>query len=65
MMPIYNLTQDFFIVVKNQNNRFNFKVNEEPFYIINNFIENELRPPLLLLKNKYDLIEDKILNLIS
>lgn len=50
MMPIYNLTQDFFIVVKNQNNRFNFKVNEEPFYIINNFIENELRPPRLLIK---------------
>ena len=65
MFPIYNLIQDFDQVVKNQNNRFNFTVNQEPFDIMNNFINDELRPPLKLIKEKYDFIEEQIANLVS
>ena len=65
MLPIYGLIQEFDTVVKNQNNRFNFVINQDPFVIMNNFINDELRPPLLKIKEKYDFIEEQIANLIS
>ena len=60
MTSIYNLIQTFQTTVKNQSNRFNFKVGIEPFNSLHNFIEIELRPPLLLIRNKYNFIEEQI-----
>ena len=64
MFTIYNLIQNFSLVVKNQDNRFIFKVGEDPFELINVFVDEELRPPLILIKEKYNFIEEKILELI-
>ena len=65
MMPIYNLIQNFALIVKNQNNHFTFAISGEPFVLLNNFVEKELRPPLLIIKEEYDFIEDQILDLIA
>ena len=40
-------------------------MNKDPFNIMNNFINGDLRPPLLLIKEKYDFILKQILNLVS
>ena len=65
MFPIYYLIQDFSTSIKNQDNNFIFKVGEAPFELINIFIDKELRPPLILIKEKYNFIEEKILVVIS
>ena len=65
MLPIYNIIQEFDPIIKNQNNRFNFKDKEELFNLINIFIEEELRPPLILIKEYYNFIEEQINEEIS
>ena len=65
MLPIFNIIQEFDSIVKNQNNSFNFKVNQEPFNLMEDFIEEELRPPLLLIHEYYDFIEEQIIDFIS
>ena len=65
MLPIYDLIKDFNLIIKNQNNYFNFIVGERPFDLINIFIEEDLRPPLVLIKEKYSFIEEKIIEFIS
>ena len=49
-------------LLSNQNNKFNFKISNSSFEIINNFINNILEPPLLEIKNRYDIIEKTILD---
>ena len=65
MLPIYDLIQNFTLIVKNQNNRFNFIISGEPFILMDDFIKEELKPPLLLIKDKYNFIEEQILDLIG
>jgi len=52
-------------VLINQNNKFVFKVGNEPFDLLNDFIKNILEPPLIKIKNQYNIIENKILATIS
>ena len=65
MMPIYNLIQNYALIIKNQNNHFIFEISGEPFLLLNNFVVKELKPPLSLIKKEYDFIEDQILDLIA
>ena len=65
MSTIKNLIQDFDIIIKNQNNRFNFKISKEPLNIMENFVEEDLRPPLILIKDYYNFIENQIMDVIS
>ena len=52
-------------ILLNQNNKFIFRVSNEPFDLLNNFIKNILEPPLIRIKNQYNLIENEILGTIS
>ena len=52
-------------ILINQNNKFNFKVSNEPFDLLSDFIRNILEPPLIKIKNQYNIIENKILETIS
>ena len=52
-------------ILINQNNKFIFKVGNEPFELLNDFIKNILEPPLIKIKNQYNIIENKILETIS
>ena len=65
MLPIFNKIQEFDSIVKKQNGRFNFEVNKEPFNLMEKFIEEELKPPLILIKEYYDFIEEQIMEVIS
>jgi hypothetical protein len=52
-------------VLLNQNNKFIFKISNEPFDLLYDFIKNILEPPLIKIKNQYNIIENKILETIS
>jgi len=62
MTFLNNLVLDYMILVENQNNYFSFKVSETPFNLLNNFIKENLEPPLFLIRNKYNTIEETLLN---
>ena len=65
MEKMNELIINYNILVENQNNRYNFIVGEKPFKLLNQFIETELEPPLFLIKEKYDEIEQKLLSEIK
>jgi len=65
MEKMNELIINYNILVENQNNRYNFIVGEKPFTLLNQFIETELEPPLFLIKEKYDEIEQKLLSEIK
>ena len=65
MENLIQLINNYTILVENQNNRYNFSIGEEPFNILNRFIDEELEPPLLLIYDKYNSIEEKLLNSIK
>ena len=65
IFPIFELIQEFDSIIKNQNNNFNFKVNQEPFNLMEDFIEEELKPPFSLIKEYYDFIENQIMEFIN
>ena len=65
MENLVKLIKDYSFLVENQNNKYNFKVRQNPFNILNIFIHNELEPPLLLISDKYDSIEKELLNRIK
>ena len=54
MIAINDLINNYIILVKNQNNKFYFRFGEAPFNLLNNFIEEEIKPPLFLIKEKYN-----------
>ena len=58
---INNITNEYQIILLNQNNQFIFKVSESPFNELYSFIKNVLEPPLVKIKQEYNLIEEKIL----
>ena len=62
MTIINELIINYTKVVNIQNNRFLFKVSEKSFKIIYDFIHSDLKPPLILIKNHYNTIEEKLLN---
>ena len=62
MLIINDLILNYTEVVNNQNNAFFFKISDKPFDLLFEFIDNNLQPPLLLIKNEYNKIEENILN---
>ena len=52
-------------ILINQNNKFIFRVSNEPVDLLNDFVKNILEPPLIKIKNQYNIIENKILETIS
>ena len=62
MIIINNLILNYTDIVNNQNNNFLFKISGDPFDLLFEFINNTLKPPLLLIKNEYNNIEENILN---
>ena len=61
---IYKLILNFNKLVTSQNNKFTFNVGVEPFNLLNDFIIDELKPPLLSIKTLYNTIEQKLLEKI-
>jgi len=64
MSTIYKLILNFSKLVTSQNNKFTFNVGKEPFNLLNDFIIDELKPPLLSIKALYNSIEQKLLEKI-
>ena len=62
MTFLNELVLNYMIIVENQNNYFTYKISDKPFNHLNNFIKENLEPPLLLIKNKYNTIEETLLN---
>ena len=62
MIIINNLILNYTDIVNNQNNNFLFKISGDPFDLLFEFINNTLKPPLLLIKNEYNNIEENFLN---
>ena len=65
METLVELINSYSLLVDNQNNRYNFIMGENPFNILNIFIKEELEPPLLLIYDKYNSIEEQLLNRIQ
>ena len=64
-LKINEIIMEYQEVISKQNNKFNFSVSNTPFELLYNFIKNILEPPLLQLKNQYDNIENRILEIMS
>ena len=62
MTIINELIINYTKIVNNQNNRFKFKVSENSFNIISDFIHTDLEPPLILIRDQYNTIEERLLN---
>ena len=62
MTFLNELVLSYMILIENQNNYFSFKISETPFNLLNNFIKENIEPPLLLIRNKYNTIEETLLN---
>ena len=58
------LIEEFNTLLDNQRTKYNFIVSEKPFLIINQFINDNLEPPLIEIKDKYNQIEEELLNKI-
>ena len=65
MNTTINLINEYNELMKNQNKKFLFLVSDKPFLIINDFIYNYLEPPLIKIKNQYNLIEVELLKKIT
>ena len=59
------LINNYTLLVENQNSRYNFIMGENPFIKLNIFIKEELEPPLLLISDKYNSIEEQLLKTIQ
>jgi len=62
MVIIDELINNFTEIVNNQNNQFLFRISNKAFNYTYNFIHDDLEPPLILIKNNYNKIEEIILN---
>ena len=65
MKNLIALINNYSDLVTNQNNRFNFIIGDEPFNILNIYINETLSPPILMIKEKYDLIQNDLLSQIT
>ena len=50
MAFVNQLISNYLILVENQNNYFILKISNKPFNYLNNFISENLEPPLLIIK---------------
>ena len=64
MKNLVALINNYTDLTTNQNNRFNFIIGDEPFNFLNIYINQTLSPPILLIKEKYDLIQEDLLSQI-
>ena len=62
MNNLYELIINYTEVVNNQNNRYSFKVSHKPFNLLYTFIDDDIKPPLILIKSSYNSIEERLLN---
>ena len=62
MKIINELIINYTELVNNQNNHYLLKISEKPFNILYNFIHYNLEPPLVLIKEQYNSIEERLLN---
>ena len=62
MKIIDKLVVEYAKLVNNQNNHYLLKISEKPFNILYYFINNNLEPPLTLIKEQYNSIEERLLN---
>ena len=60
MYTINELIINYNILVQNQNNHYIFTVGEKPYILLKNFVKNNLEPPLILIKELYNSIEEKL-----
>ena len=65
MDNLLHIINNYSIIFENQNNRYSFNIGENPFNLLNEFIHQELEPPLLLILEKYNEIERKLLERIK
>ena len=56
------LILNYMEIVENQNNYFLFKITDKSFKLLDNFIQDNLSPPLLLIRNKFNIIEEALIN---
>ena len=61
MLKLNQLIINYILLVQNQNNRFKFSFGKEPFNLLNNFTINDLEPPLFLIKELYNSIEERLI----
>ena len=61
MSHINELIINYTELINNQKNRYYLNISDEPFNILYEFINNHLEPPLVAIKNKYNYIEEKLL----
>ena len=60
-LNIFHIIMNYQEIILNQNNQFIFKVSQMPFSLLNDFIKDIFEPPLVKIKNQYNIIENKIL----
>ena len=65
MIKLNELIVNYTLLVQNQNNRFKFSFGQEPFDLLYNFTKNDLEPPLLLIKELYNSIEERLIEEIT
>ena len=65
MTNLVLLINNYNFLVNSQSNRYNFIVGESPYILLNIFINETLQPPLTLILNKYNEIENDLLNQIE
>jgi len=62
MLVINDLLTNFTEIVNNQNNRFILKISNKTFNLLYDFINYDLEPPLIIIKDTYNKIEEILLN---
>ena len=62
MLIISNLINNYTEVVNNQSNKYLLKISDKPLNLSNDFIQNDLKPPLLLIQEEYSEIEENLFN---
>ena len=60
MLIINNLINNYTEVVNNQSNKYLLKISDKPLNLSNEFIQNDLKPPLLLIQEAYREIEENL-----
>ena len=65
MVILVQLLNNHSNLLENQNNKYSFIVGNEPFDKLNIFITQELKPPLSLILEKYNFIEEELLNRVQ
>ncbi len=65
MNKINAIITNYSIIVNNQNNHYYLNISDSPFNQLSFFINNYLEPPLALIKNNYNNIEQKLLDKIN